>query len=49
MVIHLENVKLFIFCGIGYVKINICYCLNQLELPIKGNYDPKLYKICRQR
>lgn len=25
--------------------INICYCLNQLELPLKGNYDPKLYKI----
>lgn len=25
--------------------INICYCLNQIELPLKGNYDPKLYKI----
>ncbi len=25
--------------------INICYCLNQPELPLKGNYDPKLYKI----
>lgn len=25
--------------------INLCYCLNQLELPLKGNYDPKLYKI----
>ena len=25
--------------------VNICYCLNQLELPLKGNYDPKLYKI----
>lgn len=25
--------------------INICYCLNQVELPLKGNYDPKLYKI----
>lgn len=25
--------------------INICHCLNQPELPLKGNYDPKLYKI----
>ena len=25
--------------------IKICYCLNQPELPLKGNYDPKLYKI----
>lgn len=25
--------------------INICYCLNQIGLPLKGNYDPKLYKI----
>lgn len=25
--------------------INLCYCLNQPELPLKGNYDPKLYKI----
>lgn len=25
--------------------INMCYCLSQLELPLKGNYDPKLYKI----
>lgn len=25
--------------------INVCYCLNQLELPLKGNYNPKLYKI----
>lgn len=25
--------------------INICYCLDQPELPLKGNYDPKLYKI----
>ena len=25
--------------------INICYCLNQVELPLKGNYDPKLYKV----
>lgn len=25
--------------------INVCYCLNQPELPLKGNYDPKLYKI----
>ena len=25
--------------------INICHCLNQPELPLNGNYDPKLYKI----
>ena len=25
--------------------VNICYCLSQPELPLKGNYDPKLYKI----
>lgn len=25
--------------------VNVCYCLNQLELPLKGNYDPKMYKI----
>ena len=25
--------------------INICYCMNFPELPLKGNYDPKLYKI----
>lgn len=25
--------------------INICYCMNRPELPLKGNYDPKLYKI----
>ena len=25
--------------------VNICYCINQPELPLKGNYDPKLYKI----
>lgn len=25
--------------------INVCYCLNYPELPLKGNYDPKLYKI----
>lgn len=25
--------------------VNLCYCLNQPELPLKGNYDPKLYKI----
>lgn len=25
--------------------INICHCLNYPELPLKGNYDPKLYKI----
>lgn len=25
--------------------INICYCMNYPELPLKGNYDSKLYKI----
>lgn len=25
--------------------INLCYCLNYPELPLKGNYEPKLYKI----
>lgn len=25
--------------------INVCYCLDQVELPLKGNYDVKHYKI----
>ncbi|MGN1235891.1 MAG: ATP-binding protein [Bacteroidaceae bacterium] len=25
--------------------VNVCYCLNFPELPLKGNYDPKLYKV----
>jgi predicted AAA+ superfamily ATPase len=25
--------------------INVCYCLDNVELPLKGNYDPKNYKI----
>lgn len=25
--------------------VNLCYCLNYPELTLKGNYDPKLYKI----
>ncbi len=25
--------------------INICFCMNRPELPLKGNYDSKLYKI----
>ncbi len=24
---------------------NICYCMSHPELPLRGNYDPKLYKI----
>ncbi len=24
---------------------NICYCISHPELPLRGNYDPKLYKI----
>jgi predicted AAA+ superfamily ATPase len=25
--------------------VNVCYCMNFPELPLKGNYDSKLYKI----
>lgn len=25
--------------------VNVCYCLDQVELPLKGNYNPKLYKL----
>lgn len=25
--------------------INVCHCLNDVELPLKGNYDSSLYKI----
>lgn len=25
--------------------VNVCYCMNQPELPMTGNYDPKLYKL----
>ena len=25
--------------------INVCYCLSQVSLPLKGNYDPKAYKL----
>lgn len=25
--------------------INVCYCLHELSIPLKGNYDPKLYKV----
>ncbi|MCM1532661.1 MAG: AAA family ATPase [Bacteroides sp.] len=25
--------------------VNLCHCMNYPELPLKGNYDPKLYKI----
>lgn len=25
--------------------INICYCMQQLELPLKGNYNPNNYKL----
>nr|MBP7472522.1 ATP-binding protein [Prevotella sp.] len=25
--------------------INVCYCLENPELPLKGNYDPKQYKV----
>lgn len=25
--------------------VNLCHCMNYPELPLKGNYDPKLYKV----
>lgn len=25
--------------------VNVCYCLSQVSLPLKGNYDPKAYKL----
>lgn len=25
--------------------VNLCYCMNLPELPLRGNYDPKLYKV----
>ena len=25
--------------------VNVCYCLAQVSLPLKGNYDPKHYKL----
>ena len=25
--------------------INVCYCLNNVELPLKGNYTPEYYKL----
>ena len=25
--------------------INVCYCLDNVELPLKGNYNPKQYKL----
>ena len=25
--------------------VNVCYCMAALELPLKGNYDPKQYKL----
>lgn len=25
--------------------VNVCYCLNNVELPLKGNYSPENYKI----
>ena len=25
--------------------VNVCYCLDNLELPLKGNYDPRQYKL----
>ena len=25
--------------------VNLCHCMNYPELPLRGNYDPKLYKV----
>ncbi len=25
--------------------VNVCYCLTQVSLPLKGNYEPKAYKL----
>lgn len=25
--------------------VNVCYCLDQVSLPLKGNYSPKVYKL----
>lgn len=25
--------------------VNVCYCLDQVSLPLKGNYNPKIYKL----
>ena len=25
--------------------VNVCHCMNELSLPLKGNYNPRLYKI----
>ena len=25
--------------------VNLCYCLDQVALPLRGNYNPKLYKL----
>ena len=25
--------------------VNVCYCLDQLSLPLKGNYNPKMFKL----
>lgn len=25
--------------------VNVCYCLNNVELPLKGNYNPEFYKM----
>ena len=25
--------------------MNVCYCLDQLSLPLKGNYNPKMFKL----
>ena len=25
--------------------VNVCYCLDQLSLPLKGNYTPRMFKL----
>ena len=36
-----KNLQFYVKCGI----INVCYCLDQLSLPLKGNYNPDNYRI----
>ena len=28
--------------------VNVCYCLDRVELPLRGNYNPRLYKLYYQ-
>ena len=41
---YIGSVEWLVNAGI----INVCYCLHELSLPLKGNYEPRLYKIYYQ-